>query len=813
MCTVTVITLIPQAPAQTLVKTLTSNADGDGSSTVTLGDVLTYTVTLTNTGNTTLTGVAVNDPMLTPNTISCPSVLPGGTCVLVGTYTVVQSDVNTGSITNVATADSPLCPAGGDGVCTVTVITPVVAPALMIVKTASASPWMVGVAASYTLTVTNTGTTATTAVSTITDVVPTGLTLGAMPTDCGKVGQTVTCTIAAGLATGAANAVSFIIPVTPTAAAQPSVTNTASVFGGGDPACVVAGDCESTVTTPLAGNVSIAKTLSGENGLVSGVAEPGENLTYTITLTNTGGVDVTGYALSDALPAYTSLVSTTDGGVLTTGVINWTGLAVPKQVGAVPGTKMVMVVVQVAAVIPDGVTSIANVAYETTSSPPDCPSLDSACVVTPTVSKISVTKALSGESITADGIAEPGEDLTYTITVRNDGGSAAINTIVNENVPLYTTYVSGAPTWTCNLGDAGGTPCTTLIDVPAHDGTQPGLVTLVFTVKVLDPLPVGVTSIANAVVLNDGTPPDCVALPTQAGCVVTTTGNVKLAKTVTSVTATGPSSYIVTYLIEVSNVGGSPQAYTLTDTLGFPTQGVLFNGNASVTTVGGILNPALTGGQFTPVNGTVVQLSDIGVSLASGAIHRYTVRVPVGVQPADLQAGFCTGVAGNGFYNQAAVSGLFDLESAACAPVNGDSALIHLVKRVTLGQDVNGNHYGDVGDVLNYSFTISNTGAVPLTTVQLFDPRVADLQCNPMTQFGAPIRVMHGDELFSHSFESVVIPGTLSPGDSVDCHATYVLTANDVARRQVVNSATTTASGPAGQAATSTATAIYTSFR
>ena len=102
---------------------------------------------------------------------------------------------------------------------------------------------------------------------------------------------------------------------------------------------------------------------------------------------------------------------------------------------------------------------------------------------------------------------------------------------------------------------------------------------------------------------------------------------------------------------------------------------------------------------------------------------------------------------------------------------------------------------------------------MPLTTVQLFDPRVTDLQCNPMTQFGAPIRVLHGDELFSHSFESVVIPGTLSPGDSVDCHATYVLTANDIARRQVVNSATTTASGPAGQAVTSTATAIYTSFR
>jgi uncharacterized repeat protein (TIGR01451 family) len=696
------------------------------------------------------------------------------------------------------------------------------------------------------------------------------------------------------------------------------------------------------VDTPTAGNVSIAKALTAESGTVTGVAEPGENLTYTITLTNTGGVDVTGYALSDAVPANTTFVSASDGGTVTTGVINWTGLTVPKQIGATPGTKTVTVVMKVVDPIPAGVTQIANVAYQTGTTPPACPSGDPACVVTPTVgavtiakaltgesintngiaepgenltytitltntggaavtgygvtdqldpntsfvsadnaganaggivtwigltipangnlvltvvvtvdnpipvglthvanlayetgtppppctttsgpqcvitptaSKISVTKALSGESITADGIAEPGEELTYTITVRNDGGTATTGTIVNEMVPLYTTFVSGTSTWTCAVGSPGGTACDTLVNVPAHDGTQPGLVTLLFTVKVDDPLPDGVTSIANAVVLDDGTPPDCVALPSQPGCVVVTTGNLRLVKTVASVTATGPSSYVVSYLIEVSNVGGSAQTYTLTDTLGFPTQGVLFTGNASVSTVGGTLNPALVGGQFTPVNGAVVQLSDIGVSVAAGSIDRYTVRVPVGVQPASLQAGTCTGVSGNGFYNQAAVSGLFDLESAACAPVNGDSALIHLVKRVTLGQDANGNHYGDVGDVLNYTFTISNPGTVTLTTVQLFDPRVTDLQCNPITQFGKPIRVLHGDELFSNTFESLVIPGSLIPGDSVDCQATYTLTANDVARRQVVNSATTTASGPAGQAVTATATAIYTSIR
>ena len=47
-------------PAQELEKLLTGNADGDASGTVSVGDVLTYTVTMTNTGNTTLANVVVS---------------------------------------------------------------------------------------------------------------------------------------------------------------------------------------------------------------------------------------------------------------------------------------------------------------------------------------------------------------------------------------------------------------------------------------------------------------------------------------------------------------------------------------------------------------------------------------------------------------------------------------------------------------------------------------------------------------------------------------------------------------------------------
>lgn len=52
--------------------------DADGSQDISVGDELTYTIVATNTGTSTLTNVVVTDS-LTGDTITCPSVAPGGT--------------------------------------------------------------------------------------------------------------------------------------------------------------------------------------------------------------------------------------------------------------------------------------------------------------------------------------------------------------------------------------------------------------------------------------------------------------------------------------------------------------------------------------------------------------------------------------------------------------------------------------------------------------------------------------------------------------------------------------------------------------
>ncbi|MCF6301178.1 MAG: proprotein convertase P-domain-containing protein, partial [Proteobacteria bacterium] len=97
-------TLVPSE--LTVVKSIPVNADGDGNGYISVGDVLTYTITATNTGTIALTNVAVNDPLIAPNSNTCPNVAVAGTCVLVGTYTVLAVDRLVGNILNTATADS-----------------------------------------------------------------------------------------------------------------------------------------------------------------------------------------------------------------------------------------------------------------------------------------------------------------------------------------------------------------------------------------------------------------------------------------------------------------------------------------------------------------------------------------------------------------------------------------------------------------------------------------------------------------------------------------------------------------------------------
>ena len=80
------------------------DVNGDGVPGV--GDTISWTFQVTNSGSTTLSSLAVDDPIA--GSVTCPvtTLAPGAatTCTAVAPHVVTQSDVDAGDVTNTATA-------------------------------------------------------------------------------------------------------------------------------------------------------------------------------------------------------------------------------------------------------------------------------------------------------------------------------------------------------------------------------------------------------------------------------------------------------------------------------------------------------------------------------------------------------------------------------------------------------------------------------------------------------------------------------------------------------------------------------------
>ena len=278
-------TPLTQSPALSLVK---SSPTGS----LTAGSTITYTVTATNSGNTTQTNVVVTDAMLTPNSATCASVAPGGTCVLTGTYVVQQSDVDAGQIVNTAsvTSTSITTPV------TATVTTPIARnPAITAVKTAVlttdggvAGAADVGDVITYNVTVTNSGNVTMTLQSVVDSLegrTPTTLTCAPLLL---APGQSATCnsytyTMQDGDITTVGPTLDNVVTATGLSAASSqsiSSTSTAVVAVNGDPA-----------------TVRIIKTATPRDVKV------GDLVRYTLTLENTGATPVVDGTVIDTPPA------------------------------------------------------------------------------------------------------------------------------------------------------------------------------------------------------------------------------------------------------------------------------------------------------------------------------------------------------------------------------------------------------------------------------------------------------------------------------------------------------------------------------
>ncbi|WP_328912374.1 MULTISPECIES: DUF7507 domain-containing protein [unclassified Streptomyces] len=167
----------------------------DTTRTYQAGDIVTYTYTVTNTGDTTLTGVGVTDDLVPNVTCQATTLAPGATTNCTGTYTVTQADAERGTVVNIAAAQ------GQSGTTQVVSEPDSVTlqtrgePGLQLTKTVDNSrTYAVGDQVAYTYTLTNTGDTTLTGVG-VTDNRVTGVTCAATTlAPAGQPGDSTTCT-------------------------------------------------------------------------------------------------------------------------------------------------------------------------------------------------------------------------------------------------------------------------------------------------------------------------------------------------------------------------------------------------------------------------------------------------------------------------------------------------------------------------------------------------------------------------------------------------------------------------------------------
>lgn len=180
-----------QGPALVLAKTATPLTYGA------VGDVISYTYLVTNSGNITLSGpFTVSDDKATDE--SCPvtaSLDPGDSITCTASYTITQADLDAGSVTNIASATNGTTTSNNDSA----TVTAVPAPGLTLTKTPDRTTFSkVGTVIHYQYVVTNTGNVSLAGPVVVTDnkttvTCPSLTTIGDLDTNLDP-GESVTCT-------------------------------------------------------------------------------------------------------------------------------------------------------------------------------------------------------------------------------------------------------------------------------------------------------------------------------------------------------------------------------------------------------------------------------------------------------------------------------------------------------------------------------------------------------------------------------------------------------------------------------------------
>ncbi|AIF57641.1 TPA: DUF11 domain-containing protein [Bacillus anthracis] len=436
-----------------------------------VGDVLTYTVQITNTGTVTANDVQFIDTIsagasFVPNSVTINGALqpnlnpitgfgvgdiPVGETVVVTFQATVTNIPASGTITNVAniTGSCTLVPGEPPVVVTEpsnTTITSINRGRFSVIKSVNKEATRLGDTLTYSVQVTNTGTVTATNVQFIDvpspslEFVPGSVQINGIP----QVGLNPFIGFSLpDLAVGDSVLITFavnVIAVPPSS----SIMNTARVTGDfelipGEPPFTITNSSNTTVTPVNRGSLDMQKEV--DNSIV-GV---GETVTYTVRILNTGTADAMNVQFIDVLSPEAVFVpnSVTVNGVARPGVNPQVGFTI---VDIPVGETAIVTYEATITSFPDGGT-VVNVAgalaeYILVPGEPPVTVMDTSNTVIVTVNTaiLFVAKGANFE------VAMVGDVVTYGIAVINDSTVPVTNIVLTDIIDPNTLFINGTVT-------------------------------------------------------------------------------------------------------------------------------------------------------------------------------------------------------------------------------------------------------------------------------------------------------------------------------------------------------------------------------
>ncbi|QJB32196.1 DUF11 domain-containing protein [Chitinophaga oryzae] len=690
----TVSTTVTNQTGVNIVKT------GPPSGTVSAGDTIVYTIQVTNAGpsdapNTniqdnipaTLTGVSWTatatgsasitggSPLNGTGNINITTSLPAGsgngvTIVIRGR---IPAATPAGTITNTASAT----PAGGTPVTSQVTTSITNDPALVITKNGPAT-LDAGDSITYTVEVINNG--ASDAVgAVITDNIPaqiqgarwTATATGAAAVTAGSAGTSGNVSVTANIPAGAGNKITIVVRGKVDPAITGTLTNTATVTPAGKPS-----QPSNTVTTVVGRKTSLQLAKSGPATLSAG-----QNITYTLELTNAGPSDATGVQITDVLdshilnPVVSASSASGNASIASATITNGT-LSVTGNVAGGAGNSITITVS--GKIDPAFAGSITNTA---TAEQPGGPAVPSQPVTTVVTNTPDVTISKSGP-LSVSG----GNNITYTIVVGNNGPSDALGVVITDSIPsgisgaVWTVATSGNGTTSSAQSGSGHVNITG--NIPAGAANK---ITITVT-GVVDPAFSG--SIVNkAAATLPGKPP----VTTQVTTSVTNDPDVQITKSGPLTLSAGQN---ITYTITVTNNGPSDAiGATITDAI-----------------PAGVLNPTwstVTAGTGTTVN-TVNGAGNVNITgnIPAGAGNSITITVKGQVDPA---------------YTGAALRNFSLITVPGKPTVSSDTVTTTITSDPVLQIVKTGPDKASAGTQITYQLLVTNTGPSNATGVAITD--------------------------------------------------------------------------------------------